>query len=272
MRADLHVHSTASDGTCTPRALVELALAKGLSVLALADHDSVEGIPEAIRAAQDTAVTVIPAVELSAVGADGSDVHVLGYFVDITDGHLIGHLADLRAARERRAASIVAALGRAGYPLDLAEVMSLSDGGAVGRSHIARALVAAGHAESASEAFQTLIGRTGSFYVPKDVRSPEDVIACIEDAGGVAVLAHPGSSRADALIAGLVGSGLRGIEAYHSDHTPEQRTHYAALAAELGVLATGGSDYHGPSAPNPELGSVDIPDADIAAFLAAGGI
>ncbi len=227
---------------------------------------------EALFAARDTAVTVVPAVELSAVGADGSDVHVLGYFIDVTDAHLIGHLADLRVAREHRAAAIVSALAQAGYPLDLADVMSLSNGGAVGRSHIARALVAAGHAESASEAFQTLIGRSGSFYIPKDVRSPEDVISCIDDAGGFAVLAHPGSSRADALIAGLVENGLRGIEAYHSDHTPEQRTRYAALAAELGLLATGGSDYHGPAAPNPALGSVDIPEADIAAFLAAGGI
>jgi hypothetical protein len=272
MRADLHVHSTASDGTCTPEALVELALGKGLSVLAVADHDSVEGTAEAIHAAHGTSLSIVPAVELSAVGPDGSDVHVLGYFIDVTDAHLLSHLADLRIARERRAATIVSTLTQAGYPLDLEDVMSLSGGGAIGRSHIARALVVAGHAQSVPAAFQTLIGRNGSFYIPKDVRGPEDVIACIDEAGGFAVLAHPGSSKIDGLIAGLIDSGLRGIEAYHSDHTPEQQAHYAALGAELGLLVTGGSDYHGPAAPNPELGSVDIPEHDIIAFLAAGGV
>jgi len=270
MKADLHVHSTASDGTLSPQALVELALAKGLAVLAIADHDSVEGLPEAIAAAKGTDLTVVPAVELSAVSDAGDDVHILGYFIDPSDSHLIEHLADLRAARERRAATIVHELTAAGFPVNLDDVMALSAGGAVGRSHIARALVAAGHAESVSEAFRRLIGRSGAFYVPKDVRSPSDVIECIDDAGGFAVIAHPGASHADAIVEPLVGEGLRGLEAYHSDHTPVQRAHYARVASQLGLLATGGSDYHGPAAPNPDLGSIAIPDADIEAFLAAG--
>jgi len=270
MRADLHVHSTASDGTCSPRALVELAIAKGVTVLAIADHDSVEGLAEALDAASDTSVKLVPAVELSAVAPDGADVHILGYFIDPADARLGARLADLRIARERRATAIVSALTQAGYPVELDDVMALSDGGAVGRSHIARALVAAGHAHSVSEAFRTLIGRGRSFYVPKDVRSPEEVIACIRDAGGLAVLAHPGSSGVDDLIHALVAAGLRGIEAYHSDHSAEQRSRYTAMAADLGLLVTGGSDFHGPAAPNPELGSVEIPDDDIAAFMAAG--
>jgi len=204
MRADLHVHSTASDGTCTPHALVELAIAKGVSVLAIADHDSVEGIAEALDAAADTSVKLVPAVELSAVAPDGADVHILGYFIDPADARLGARLADLRIARERRATAIVSALTQAG------------------------------------------------------------------DAGGLAVLAHPGSSGVDDLIHALVAAGLRGIEAYHSDHSAEQRSRYAAMAADMGLLVTGGSDFHGPAAPNPELGSVEIPDDDIAAFMAAG--
>jgi len=270
MKADLHVHSTASDGTLTPEALVELAVARGLAVLALTDHDSVEGVASAVAAAEGTGVTVVPAVELSAVGPGGDDVHILGYFIDPDDSRLRGHLAELRTARESRAAAIVSALTQAGYSVDLSEVMKLSGGGAVGRSHVARALVTAGHAESVSEAFRTLIGRGRSFYVAKDVRGPQEVISCIRDAGGFAVLAHPGASCVDDLIQPLIGWGLRGLEVFHGEHTREQQERYAQVASELGLLVTGGSDFHGPSAPNAGLGSVAIPSEEIEAFLAAG--
>ncbi len=149
-------------------------------------------------------------------------------------------------------------------------MLLLSEGGAVGRSHVARALVAAGHAESVADAFKRLIGRGRPFYVSKDVRSPQDAIRCIREAGGLAVVAHPGVSRLDHLIPELADAGLAGIEAYHADHSAQQRLHYAALAAEMGLLATGGSDFHGDAAPNPPLGSVDIPDEAISALLAAG--
>jgi len=269
MRADLHVHSTASDGSLRPAELVELALDCGLSVLAIADHDSVEGLPEALTAARGTGLTIVPAVELSSVASGGEDVHVLGYFVRPDDEHLLEHLSDMRAARYRRARTMVATLNEAGYHVTLDDVLALSHGGAVGRSHVARALVAAGHAENVADAFKRLIGRGSPFYVAKDVRSPQDAIACIRDAGGLAVIAHPGISGVDSLVRELAETGLSGVEAYHADHTADQRTRYAALAEELGLLVTGGSDYHGPAAPNPPLGSVEIPAAAVEAFLAA---
>lgn len=269
MRADLHVHSTASDGTLSPTNLVELALAASLDVLAIADHDSVAGLAEATRAASGTCLSVIPAVELSSVAADGRDVHILGYFVRADDPHLLAHLADLRGARLRRAATMVERLAAAGYELTLDQVLELSDGGAVGRSHVARALVNAGHAATVHDAFEHLIGHGRPFYVAKDVRTPAEAIGCIREAGGLAVAAHPGVTGSDDLIAALVDDGLAGVEAYHADHTPEQRAHYAQLAARLGLLTTGGSDYHGPAAPNPPLGSVEVPAEAVRALLAA---
>jgi predicted metal-dependent phosphoesterase TrpH len=270
VKADLHVHSTASDGTLRPADLVALALQRGLSVLAIADHDSVEGLPEAMGAAAGTSLALIPAVELSSVTPEGGDVHMLGYFIRADDAHLLRHLADLRSARLRRAETMVGALNAAGYRVTLDDVLELSEGGAVGRSHVARALVAAGHAESVADAFKRLIGRERPFYVSKDVRSPQDAIRCIREAGGLAVVAHPGVSRLERLIPELADAGLAGIEAYHADHSAEERVHFATIAAEMRLLATGGSDFHGYAAPNPPLGSVDIPAEAISAFLAAG--
>jgi hypothetical protein len=269
VRADLHTHTTASDGTVTPAGLVALALDRSVDVLAITDHDSVEGLPAAFSAAKGCPITLVPGVELSAV-QDGRDVHVLGYFVDAEDADLLQHLNDLREARTRRARSMVGALAEAGYDVDLDEVLALSDGGAIGRSHIARALVRKGHAENVADAFQRLIGRGRPFYVAKDVRAPDEVVGVIRDAGGIAVLAHPAVSRVEDLIGPLAELGLAGVEAYHADHTPEQRERLAADARQRGLLVTGGTDYHGPHAPNPNVGDADVPEADVRALLEAG--
>lgn len=270
MKADLHVHSIASDGTLTPEALVELALAEGVSVLALADHDSVEGVGRAIEAARGTGLRIIPAVELSAVGPDNEDIHILGYFIDHESPDLLAHLSAQRQARIDRAAVMVELLGSAGYVVDFEGIEQLASGGAIGRSHIARALVSAGHAKDVVGAFDRFIGRGREFYVPKSANDPAHVIAVVTAAGGLAVAAHPGVSGLDELLPDLVAHGLSGIEAYHADHSLEQRKHYAALARTLGVLATGGSDYHGPNAPNPVLGSISIPREALDRFIAAG--
>ena len=269
MRADFHVHSTASDGTCTPEELVALAIERGLDVIAITDHDSVEGISVAVAAAAGTPLTIVPAVELSAV-SDGVDVHILAYFVDPADPGLLAQLVELRAARARRAVAIVGSLAEAGYRVTLHDVNLLAGSGAVGRAHIARALVASGDAESVSDAFQRLIGRECPFYVPKVSPSPAEVVARLRELGAVPVLAHPGVTRVDHLIPSLIQIGLLGIEAYHADHTPEQREHYADLAASLGVLATGGTDFHGTASRNPELGAIAIPPEAVEALLAAG--
>lgn len=269
MKADLHVHSTASDGTLTPEQLVALALERGVSVLAIADHDSVAGIPAALAASHDSSLTCIPAVELSAVVA-GLDVHVLGYFIDHEDADLTTQLVDLREARMNRARTILSTLGEAGFAVTLHDVLELTDGGAIGRSHIARALVARGHAVTVKEAFERFIGRDRPFYVAKDVRTPAEVIATIRAAGGLAVVAHPGVSGLDDHLDQLIADGLGGIEAFHADHAPAQQARYADLAARHGLITTGGTDFHGPDAPNPQLGSQQLPAESIAALLEWG--
>jgi predicted metal-dependent phosphoesterase TrpH len=268
MKADLHVHSTASDGTLSPSQVVDRAHALGVGVLAISDHDSVEGIPEAAERCVGLGMTLIPAVELSAV-QNGRDVHVLAYFVDPTSPDLAEQLSALRAARRARAEEIVAALRAAGHTISLDDVLAMANGGAVGRSHVARTLVEAGHADTIEQAFERFIGRGRPFYVAKRSAHPAEVVAGIARLGAVPVLAHPGVTGVDDLIEPLVEAGLLGIEAYHADHTPLQAERYAALARGLGLLITGGSDFHGPQAPNPDIGATALPEADLRAFLAA---
>lgn len=268
MTFDLHIHSTASDGSLTPEEIVRTAARQGMAAIAITDHDSVAGIPAAIAASQAAGIRLIPGVELSAVHK-GLDVHVLGYFMDHTDDRLAARLSELRDQRRVRAAQIVGALHGAGYDLTIDEVLLLAEGGSVGRSHVARALVDRGHAEDVADAFQRFIGRGRPYYVPKPVAMPEHVVRTIREAGGLAVLAHPGITGIDDAIEGLVAAGLSGVEAYHAEHTQQQREHYARLAVRLGLLVTGGSDYHGPGAPGAEIGSVRIPDEALQALVAA---
>ena len=269
MRADLHIHSTASDGTLSPLSLVELAARNGVDIIALADHDSVSGVAAATQAGVALGVRVVPGVELSAARADQS-IHILGYFVDVDDEHFRSELAALRAARLRRARTIVLALQDAGYRISLDAVLDLSRDGSVGRTHIARILVAAGHAIDVPDAFFRLLDRGMPFYRPKDLLEPRHAVKVINGAGGIAVLAHPGVSGTEDSIDELVSYGLAGIEVYHVDHSEEQKDRFAAIAASRGLLVTGGTDYHSSEALHPDLGEVGIPESDIRAFLSAG--
>jgi predicted metal-dependent phosphoesterase TrpH len=269
MKADLHVHSTASDGTLSPTELVALALRRGVDVLAIADHDSVSGLAEALSASADTSLLLIPAVELSAA-QDGYDVHILAYHIDPDSSVVIDELRVLRQDRHQRAERIVDALRADGIDVTMDDVLALADGGAVGRSHIARALVQRGHAESIPSAFEHFIGRGRDYYRAKRARTPAAVVGWIRSVGAVPVIAHPGVTAADDLIPSMVASGLAGIEAYHADHTPEQRDRYAGMARDLGLLTTGGTDFHGPQAHNPELGSVNVPEASVRALMDLG--
>lgn len=259
MTVDLHVHSTASDGLTAPRDLVSLALDLGLRVISLTDHDSVEGLPAAIETASGTALTVIPGVELSVMSDEGADIHILGYLIDYREPALLMALQRLRAARLERARAMVDALADAGHALDLARVLEHAGAGAVGRVHVARALVDAGSVDSIERAFAELIGRDGPFYVRKAFFSASDALDLIHHAGGVAVLAHPGVSGEGPLM-GLIDLGLDGIEAFHAEHTASQRAHFASLARRFGLVATGGSDYHGPGMRSASLGSGACPD------------
>lgn len=270
MPLDLHVHSTFSDGTFAPEDLVAHASALGLDALAIADHDCVDGIPPALDAASELGLFLIPAVELSC-SWQGHDVHVLGYFVDHTDPAFRERLDLLRDARSRRARQIVASLESAGYEVTFDDVMRIAEDGSVGRSHIARALLERGHVTTVREAFERFLARDRPFYIPKDETAPSEAVTTILEGHGVPVLAHPGVTRVDGLIPELVAAGLRGLEAYHGDHTPQDRERYAAMAADLGLLVTGGSDYHGPGFPNPGMGQTHVPAEVLPALLAAAG-
>lgn len=271
MAVDLHAHTNASDGSLSPEGLVHRAIGKGLTALAITDHDSVEAITAALRAAEGSSLLVIPGVELSAV-YENLDVHVLGYFVDYTDPSFLARLEELRAARLERAANMVEALHEAGFDVTIEEVLRLAEEGAVGRSHVARALVNKGHAPNVAKAFDLYIGRGRPYYVPKPSTTPARAVSTILDAGGVPVLAHPAITGVESLIPQLARVGLAGVEAYHAEHTQEQAASLVQIAREHGLIVTGGSDHHGPTSPGGDLGSADIPDYVLPELLARAGL
>lgn len=270
MSIDLHVHSTASDGTLAPSALVREAAGLGLTAIALSDHDSVAGVDEALAAGRASGVVVVPAVELSA-SADERDMHILGYRIAHHDERLAARLTEFRSMRRERALRMIAALDEAGYGLSPDDVLKLAGEGALGRAHIARALAEMGATASMGEAFRELIGQGRPFFIPKPHVSPEEVIGIIRSARGIPVLAHPGISRVDDLLERLIAAGLRGIEVWHSEHSAEDVHRYGEIARRRGLLVTGGSDYHGPggSGGTKRLGGVDVPDTVLDALLAA---
>jgi predicted metal-dependent phosphoesterase TrpH len=253
MRIDLHTHSTASDGTDTPAALVTAAKAAGLDVVALTDHDTSAGWDEAF-AARPPGLTVVPGVEVSCVhhGTDGRRVslHVLAYLVDPHDPGLQREWARLRESRLTRGEAMVARLAEAGYPITWEQVQALAAGGSVGRPHIGRALVAAGVVPDVTTAFRHLLNSRAGYYIPKADTDVFEALPLIRRAGGLPVFAHPMAHRrgpvvGDDVVAAMVASGLVGIEVDHPDHDPDDRAHAAALADELGLVPTGSSDYHG---------------------------
>lgn len=268
---DLHLHSTASDGVFAPRELVVLAARAGIPTIAITDHDTVDGVAEAIEAASGTGVGVVPAVELSAGFGDRS-MHILGYHVDHTDPQLLGRLATLRQVRVERAERIVYALAHDGFTITLDDVLAIADGGAVGRTHIAQMLVESGQSPSVRDAFTYLLGSSAPYFVPKPVSPPARVISWIRDSGGVAVLAHPGLSMVDDLIHELVDDGIIGLEVYHGSHDRATRERYAHLANSLGLIATGGSDFHGVDTEGEPIGSVDVPESAVSALAAVHGL
>ena len=270
MRSDLHLHSTASDGTLSPSRIVELAAEAGLTTIALTDHDSVEGVAPALQSGQRHGVEVIPAVEFSA-WREGLDAHILGYYIDHTDAALTETLLEFRHARLERALAMIESLTDAGFDISAEDVLQLADGGSVGRSHIARALVNGGHVASVRDAFERLIGREKPHYVRKPLATPEEVVELVRTYGGIPVLAHPGVNRADELVSSLCDAGLAGIEAYHYEHTDEQTRELESLAESRELLVTGGSDYHGPGSPGPGLGGVPVPPDVVPRLKAAAG-
>jgi predicted metal-dependent phosphoesterase TrpH len=238
-----------------------LAIERGLSAIAITDHDTLGGIREAQKAASDTPLEVVPGVEINAEGAWG-DLHFLGYFVNPENETLRGQVQANRDARRERARNMVRTLTDLGMPLAWSEVQALGDDGTIGRLHIAQALLNHNYVETHEEAFERFIGRDGPAYFPRLQLEPHEVIQTIVEAGGVPVLAHPAHSGPAAIdaIPDLVRLGLRGIEVCHPDHSPQTVGNLLELSRAYGLIRTGGSDFHGPGvARRGTLGSPSAP-------------
>ena len=267
---DLHLHTTASDGALPPAALVARAAAVGITTLSVTDHDTTRGLDAARAAAVALGVSFVGGIEITAV-ASGRDVHVLGYFFDPSSTVLMEFLARQQADRVRRVREMARRLAGLGAPIDPAPVVTeaLEGGRSVGRPHVAAALLAAGHVRTREEAFTRFLEHGGPAFVPRRGATPEDVIAMITNAGGVTSLAHPGLAGIDALIPGLAAAGLHALEARHTEHDAPTEARYRALAAELGLAVSGGSDFHDDTGRRTcGLGSVALSAADFAALEA----
>jgi predicted metal-dependent phosphoesterase TrpH len=269
---DLHLHTSASDGLSSPEELVTLAAAAGLRTIAVTDHDTTSSVAEVAALAARRGMSCVPGVEITAVH-EGHDVHVLGYFLDTGSPALVRLLEDVRAARDGRAREIAERLANAGVPIDIDALMPPSTAGrAVARPQIARALVAAGHVGSVAEAFDRFLSEGGPAYVAHRGPAPADAIWAIACSGGVASLAHPGTLGRDYIIPELVAAGLTGLEAYHSAHDAATQARYLELAESHGLVATGGSDFHGPGTRRSEFfGVTALPPSAFSSLLDRAG-
>ena len=267
---DLHTHTTASDGSLAPAALIDAARAAGLRVISITDHDTTAGFETVMDTAARAGVELVPGIEISAVG-DGRDVHVLGYFIDPSSSTLRAFLARQRADRVRRVEEMTRRLAALGCPISRdAMLETVASGRSVGRPQIAAALVDAGYVQTRDEAFERFLEQGGPAYVPRQGVAPEEVVAIVHAAGGLASLAHPGVTRRDDRIAALAAAGLDALEARHSDHDAATEQRYRRVARDLGLLVTGGSDFHGEGGHRvARLGLVSIADEDYAAFRRA---
>ncbi|MGY1807290.1 PHP domain-containing protein [Blastococcus sp. SYSU D00669] len=277
MRIDLHTHSTVSDGTETPAALMATARAAGLDVIALTDHDTTDGWVMA-AAERPLGLTVIPGMELSCRWFPEDDrpisVHLLAYLFDPQHPALMSERTRLREERLGRGEKIAAALAAAGYPISWERIVEASEGGVVGRPHIARALVEAGVVDSVDHAFATLLHPRSPHYVAKRDTDVREGIALVRAAGGVPVFAHGLATKrgrvvGDDAIRAMAEAGLLGLEVDHPDHSAEERAHLRGLARELGLLTTGSSDYHGTNKTTP-IGACTTDPDQLAALIAAG--
>ncbi len=268
---DLHAHTTVSDGTLSPRELVALAAERGIRVLAVTDHDTVDGIVAARVAAADFGVILVPGVELSTT-EHGVEVHVLGYGVDPDDPSLRLNLRDLARSRVERITAMIDKLHDAGYAIDRDRILSQAEEGSIGRPHVARALVEIGATASVDDAFQRFLkpGRPG--WVPRDPFTPEQAVGLLVDHGVLPVLAHPWSTgNIYTILRRLIPLGLQGMEVYYGEYDDARRSALRDIADEHALIATGGSDYHGPRfRTGRELGAAPVPMNVFDTLVAAG--
>ncbi len=266
---ELHCHSVASDGSYPPAQVVAMAAARGVRVLALTDHDTVAGVPEAAAAAARHGMALIPGVELSC-SVDAGEVHLLGYFVRTGDAAFLAALDRFREGRDTRGQAMVAQLHAVGVPLTWERVRQIADGAVVTRPHIARALIEVGAATSIADAFDRYLTRGKPGYAERERLMPPDAVRLVRAAGGVPVLAHPFSvADLPATLAEMVAAGLMGLEAHYGSYTLEQREALAALAAQHGLLTTVGSDFHGDVHGGAVMGSTPFPAGVVDALMSA---
>jgi 3',5'-nucleoside bisphosphate phosphatase len=262
---DLHLHTTASDGRCTPYELVNRAWRAGVTVMAVTDHDTVAAIPEVRSAAKACGIEVIAGIEITAIESSGRDIHMLGYFIDPDDSGLTTFLAKQRTQRIARVEALGLRLAQLGMPIDIGPVLRHAQeprGRSVGRPQIARAMVAAGYVADTREAFDRWLATGRPAFVPRSGAPPGEVIDIVHTAGGLASLAHPGQTDVDSFISAYVESGLDAIELYHPDHDANAVARYRNIASRLNLLATGGSDFHGDADHGSEPGAVALPVED----------
>jgi len=260
---DLHLHSTASDGKFTPEEVVVKAAALGLRYIALTDHDSVDGIGPAVKAAKAfPRLTFIPGVEVSTDVPEG-EIHILGYFVDYHSKELADTLKRFRNSREIRARRMVDKLRKLGIAIDWPRVREIAGEGAIGRPHIAQAMLEKGYIGNFKEAFEKYIGRDGPAYVEREKMTPAEAVELVLRSGGLPVLAHPFTViDPERWVAILKRAGMVGIEAYYKDNTPENTAATLEMADRFGLIVTGGTDFHGiENAGEVMIGGVDVPVA-----------
>ena len=260
---DLHTHSLCSDGALSPADLIRRAAGRGVRVLSLSDHDTLAGVAEAVAAGAELGIRVIPASELN-TESEWGDAHVLGYFIDPADVALEERLRWLRENRERRIELMVERLNQLGYGVSLERVLEIAQGGALGRPHLAEALLEKGYVRAYEEAFDTILAKDSPAYVARIGLTPREAVDLVRTHGGVPSLAHPGTVVGlEALLPKMVAAGLAGIEAYYGEHSPEMTERCLALARMHGLVPTGGSDFHGRGEHGVDLGAVFVPPETI---------
>jgi len=266
--ADLHLHTQFSDGTFTPEELVLRAQNVGLACIALTDHDTVEGCARAAAACANVKMEFISGAELTAEHED-TEVHILGYFLDTKNPVLLDRIGKFQAVRQNRIREMCAALNQLGIPLKAEAVFALANCKSPGRPHVARALVKEKLIGNLDEAFEKYLKKGRPAWVPKTKMSALEGVELIHEAGGLAVMAHPGLNRTDDIIPGLVKAGLDGIECFHTKHSTVMAERYLEIAEKYDLLVTGGSDCHGFSKKQPLIGTVKLPYEHIEKLFAA---
>jgi 3',5'-nucleoside bisphosphate phosphatase len=259
---DLHIHTIHSDGSSTVKEVVEAAARKGLAAIAITDHDCIDAYPEAIEAGTQVGIEVIPGLELSSE-IEGTDLHILGYFIDTSNSTLNRRLTEMKEARIIRARKMVENLNRQGIDLRFETVLSIAGVGAIGRPHIAAAMLREELVYSFREAFEKYLGYGLPAYVEKYRMQPREVFDLIKQAGGIPVLAHPGVTNIDGRIPEFIRDGVLGIEAYHTEHSAMFQQNYVKTARKNGLAVTGGSDFHNSSHNKSEIGVPRVPYATV---------